>query len=121
MGILFALVGFLVSLPLTIGVWVTAVKLFKFVRERSSGQTAFIVTLCVLAAMVSLASAPAYLLGIKGFLLTTAIGVFFVGMGAKHTWRVFTFLKRELDTDPNNDVPIDNSSARKGDGTDDSK
>lgn len=116
MSTLLFIPAFFIGFPMVIGVWMTGLKLFNFLCARTSKQTAFVVTLCALAALLSLMSAPAWLLGWQGYALVAAVYVGFVAFGAPHLMRVMRFLSLELDSDPNNDVSLPEEESKKSKG-----
>jgi len=95
-GLLFPLAFFL-GFPLIIGVWLAAVKLFRALRTQFNGQTAFAVTLCAIAAALSLMTAPFWLIGAEGYIVVSVVYIGFVAYGAPHVYRVLRFLALELD------------------------
>lgn len=105
---LLAPVVLILGLPFAIGLWTTALKMFMFLkRQGATGQTSFVTTVVIIAATVCLLTAPAWLLGPAGYGLVACVWLFYVGMGASKVWRVMQFLTRELNADPNDDVPMD--------------
>jgi hypothetical protein len=107
MSFLYVPLAVVLGFPMLIGAWLAGVRVFKFVAARSSKkQTAFVVTLCVMAAVLSLLSAPVWLVGYKGYLVSCAVYIAFVAVGAPHVYRTLEFLGLELDGDPDNDVPL---------------
>ncbi len=122
MSTLLLIPAFILGFPMMIGVWLAAVQLFKLSTGYTSKKTAFIVTLCVMAAVLSLLTAPIWLLGWKAYAIVCAVYVVFVGVGAPHVYRTLRFLGLELDGDPTNDVPLpgDEPNATTQTHTDDS-
>lgn len=106
MNILLFIPALLLGFPFCVGGWIAGSRLYSFLAARFSGQTAFVVTLCVMAAAMSLLTAPVWLIGWKGYAIVSAVYVLFVGVGAPHIRRLLKFLAIELDTDPTNDVPL---------------
>lgn len=106
MNALLFIVAFFLGFPLVIGVWLAGVKLFKLASNHMNDQSAFVLALCVIAGVLSLLTAPVWLLGWQGYAVVCAVYVAFVGYGAPHIFRVLRFLALELDANPNNDVPL---------------
>jgi hypothetical protein len=92
--------------PMLIGVWLAGLDLYRFGCKYVASQTAFVVALCVVAAALSLMTAPIWLLGWQSYAVVCAVYVFFVGIGAPHVWRTLRFLSLELDGNPNDQVPL---------------
>lgn len=113
MGALLYIPAFFLGFPLIIGAWLAGVKVFKFSRQYSSQQTAFVLTLCLMAAALSLMTAPVWLIGWKGYAVVCAVYVFFVGIGAPHVYRTFHFLSLELDGNPDDEVQLPGDAPRK--------
>lgn len=109
MSALLFIPAFFLGFPLVIGAWIAGVNIYNFTRKYSSSQTAFVTTLCLVAAALSLMTAPAWLLGWKGYAVVCAVYVAFVGIGAPHVLRTLRFLSIELDGNPDNDVPLPES------------
>lgn len=115
MNTLLFIPALLLGFPMVIGVWIAAMRFYTFLANRTKNQTAFVVTLCVMAAVLSLMTAPAWLIGWQGYAVVCAVYVVFVAVGAPHVFRVLRFLAIELDSDPNNDVPLPEGDAVKKD------
>ena len=109
MNTLTFILAFFLGFPMMIGVWIAAVKLHKFVSGYANSQTSFIVTLCTIAAAMSLMTAPAWLIGLQGYAVVSVVYVVFVALGAPHLYRLGRFLSLELDADSGNDVPLPGS------------
>ncbi len=115
MSTLLFIPAFLLGFPMIIGVWLAGLKVYKFIREHSSSQTAFVTALCIIAACLSLLTAPIWLLGWQGYAVVCAVYVAFVAVGAPHVFRTFRFLSLELDGNPEDQVPLpgDDSAKKK--------
>lgn len=98
--------AFLLGFPLIVGVWKAALQVFKFSSNYANRQTSFIVTLCLIGALLSLMTAPAWLLGWQGYAVVVGVYLVFLAIGGRSTLRVGDFLSRELDGDASNDVPL---------------
>ncbi len=97
----------LLSVPFFMGVWSASGKLLTFLqRQGCSPKTSFVITLCLNAVLLAVLAGPARILGLPGYLLAVAIFVTFIAIGAPHAWRLKEFLRRELNTDPTDDVEI---------------
>jgi len=107
-SILFLPIILLIGFPACIGAFKFVMWVHKLCRGRFglNPQTAFVVALCTLALLMSFFTAPYWFIGTTGWLVLTAVYVTFVGMGAKNTYRIIVFLRRELDGDDTNDVPL---------------
>lgn len=106
MNTLLFIPALLLGFPFVLGGWIAASRVYTFLTSKFSGQTAFVVTLCLTAAALSLMTAPVWLIGWKGYALVCAVYVLFVGVGAPHIRRILKFLAIELDSNPDNDVPL---------------
>jgi hypothetical protein len=106
MNVLLFLPALALGFPLIIGVWLAAVKMFRAVRTQFNGQTAFAVTLCAIAAVLSLMTAPFWLIGVKGYLVVSVVYIGFVAYGSPHVYRVLRFLALELDGNPADQVQL---------------
>lgn len=107
-NILFLPIILLIGFPACIGAFKFVMWVHKVATDRFKLKppTAFVVALCTLAVLMSFFTAPYWFLGTTGWLVLTGVYVTFVAMGAKNTYRIIIFLKRELDTDETNDVPL---------------
>lgn len=121
MNVLLFIPALLLGFPFCVGGWIAASRLYTFLAARFSGQTSFVTTLCVMAAALSLLTAPAWLIGWQGYAIVSAVYVLFVGIGAPHIRRLLKFLAIELDTDPTNDVPLPEDVAKTDTKTDTTK
>jgi len=106
MNVLLFIPALLLGFPFVVGSWIAASRVYKFLTSKFSDQTSFVVTLCLAAAVLSLLTAPAWLIGWQGYAIVCAVYVIFVGVGAPHIRRLLKFLAIELDSDPTNDVPL---------------
>lgn len=106
MDFLLILAGIFLGFPFMVGAWTVGLKVYNFLNSKLGDKASFIVTLCLAAAVLSLMTAPVWLLGWKGYAVVSAVYVTMVGLGASHTYRVLEFLKLELDGDDSNDVPL---------------
>ncbi len=107
MGFLLFIPALLLGFPLVIGAWIAGTRIYNFIKKQTgNSQTAFVVTLCLMAAALSLMTAPVWLLGWQGYAVVSAVYITFVGIGAPHVLRVLRFLAIELDSDPDNDIPL---------------
>jgi hypothetical protein len=102
----FGIIAVFLSFPLLIGVWLAGVKLYKLSATYTNKETAFVIALCAIAGVLTLTTAPYWLLGWKGYAVVAAIYIAFVAYGAPHVYRVLRFLALELDGDPNDQVPL---------------
>ena len=121
---LFLFLPFVLALgaPVLIGAWTSGVKLYNFLRKREVAQTKALTTsVCVIAASLFVLTAPYFVLGVAGYAAVLGVFVFYVAVGLPHTLRVLKFLKRELDGNPDNDVPIEDASAPAAGTTDATK
>ncbi len=108
MNILLFVPAVILGFPLMMGAWLASVKLYKALATKFSKQTSFVVTLCLGAFVLSLLTAPAWLVGIQGYALCSLISIGFIAYGAPHLFRVMRFIELELDGNPDNDVPLPN-------------
>ncbi|MGD9684518.1 MAG: hypothetical protein AB7W16_25420 [Candidatus Obscuribacterales bacterium] len=106
MSILLLPVALVLGFPFMVGVLIASLKLFRAVRKMASTQTAVIVVFCVLAACAGVMTAPYWVLGTYGYYATVGVYVLFVGIGVPKFAKLVRFLKRELDGDSSNDVPV---------------
>jgi len=93
--------------PASIGLLRVGMQIHHFMKSRTKPSTAFITTLCVLAAFLCLFTAPHWILGSTGWLVATGAYVALVAAGGTKTFRIVQFLQRELDNDKSNDVDLD--------------
>ena len=114
MSVLLFIPALLLGFPFVIGGWIAAMRVYNFTKKMvDSQQTAGVITLCLIAAVLSLMTAPAWILGWQGYAVVCAVYVTFVGIGAPHTLRVARFLSIELDSNPDNDVPLPEAKEEK--------
>lgn len=92
--------------PFMFGVVIAATKLHQLLRKGFSPRASFITVFCILAAAAALMTAPYWVLGGKGYLVVAGVYVLFVGIGASRFRKLIRFLKRELDSNDENDVEI---------------
>lgn len=94
------------GLPFGLGAFIAATHLFRFLKTRTKTATAFTVTLCIIAGITSLLTAPAFVIGTTGYIIAAATYIVFVAIGAPKLFRLGKFLSRELDGDKTNDVDL---------------
>lgn len=95
------------GLPFGIGAWIVSSHLYRFLKPRTKPATAFTVTLCIIAGVTSLLTAPAFVVGTVGYAIAAGVYIAFVAVGAPKLFRLGKFLSRELDGDKTNDVDLD--------------
>ncbi len=101
------------GLPFGLGAFIAATHLFRFLKTRTKTATAFTVTLCIIAGITSLLTAPAFVIGTTGYIIAAATYIVFVAIGAPKLFRLGKFLSRELDGDKTNDVDLGDGAAAK--------
>ncbi len=116
MSILILPLALVLGGPFMFGILTTMTWLYFKLRKRQvASQTALTAVFVVLAIVASLMTAPYWVVGQNGWLLSVGAYVLFVAMGVPKFSKLVRFLKLELDGDDSNDpkLPGDNSIAKK--------
>ncbi len=92
--------------PFMFGILTTFSWLYWKLRKHFEPQTSLIVVFCLLAAVACLMSAPYWVIGTTGWLISACAYIAFVGMGVPKITRLVRFLKLENDGDDSNDPKL---------------
>lgn len=114
MSILILPLALVLGGPFMFGVLTTTTWLYFKLRKQFTSQTALTVVFVMLAILASLMTAPYWVVGQNGWLLSVGAYVLFVALGVPKFSKLVRFLKLELDGDDNNDPKLPGDDATVG-------
>lgn len=112
MSILILPLALVLGGPFMFGVLTTSTWLYFKLRKRATSQTALTVVFVMLAILASIMTAPYWVVGQNGWLLSVGAYVLFVALGVPKFTKLMRFLKLELDGDDSNDPQLPGDDAK---------
>lgn len=108
MSILILPLAIVLGGPFMFGILTTSTWLYWKLRKTagSTSQTALIVVFVLLAIVASLMTAPYWVVGQNGWLMSVGAYVLFVALGVPKFSKLMRFLKLEFDGDDSNDPKL---------------
>ena len=98
---------FLLGIPVFAGALTLTIRVHGACKRRFSPGTAFIMSLVFLGLLVLPFSAPAFILGTKGWLALAGWYLVLLAIGGKKIWRLWKVMCVLFDGDPSNDNLFD--------------